>query len=310
MSTVNTKTTIRGSSASINDLLQLRFEAQALQVAAKARARSPFVGLINSRFKGRGINFAEVRHYQPGDDIRAIDWRVTARTGKTHTKLFEEERERPVMFLTDLGPNMYFGSKRAFKSVVAAEAAALLAWSALAQGDKVGAVVFDGSEHHEIRPKRSKSCVLQLLHHLAEMTARAPSAQAQENRLNWVLEHARRVCKPGTLVFLLSDFSDPIESYKRHLHLCAQHTEIVAIQITDPMEKELPSSGWYHIGKAQQTASVYTGGKTQRLNYQQQFAAQREILANELAKVAIPLLQLSTHEAVLEPLRQQMARKR
>ncbi len=134
------------------ELIRLRSQASLPGLAPQRRVMTTQTGPYASPFKGRGIDFAEVRAYLPGDDIRNIDWRVTARTGQPHTKLFREERERPVLLLVDLGASMRFGTRVAFKSVLAARAAALLGWAAVGHGDRVGGVVFAGQEHQELRP--------------------------------------------------------------------------------------------------------------------------------------------------------------
>src|SRR6056300_461999 len=150
----------RGAYATLEDLIALRFPAQQLRLARRKKALSALTGPNKSNFRGRGIDFEEVRSYQPGDDIRTIDWRVTARTGSAHTKLFREERERPVLVVVDQRSSMFFGSSHCFKSVLAAQLASLIAWSALDAGDRVGGLVFNGEEHREIRPRRSRKNVL------------------------------------------------------------------------------------------------------------------------------------------------------
>ncbi|HEY6130551.1 MAG TPA: DUF58 domain-containing protein, partial [Halioglobus sp.] len=143
-----------GAYVQLNELIALRFPAQQIKLGRRKRALNSLAGPIKSNFRGRGIDFEEVRSYQPGDDIRTIDWRVTARTGSAHTKLFREERERPVMVVIDQRGSMFFGSTHCFKSVLAAQLASLLAWSALHGGDRVGGLVFNDEGHQEIRPRR------------------------------------------------------------------------------------------------------------------------------------------------------------
>ena len=158
----------RGAHVELDDLIAMRFPARQLRLARRNRALSALAGPNKSNFRGRGIEFEEVRNYQPGDDIRSIDWRVTARTGSAHTKLFQEERERPVLVAVDQRSNMFFGSSHCFKSVLAAQLAGLLAWSALDAGDRVGGLVFNGATHRELRPRRSRKAVLALRAGIAE----------------------------------------------------------------------------------------------------------------------------------------------
>lgn len=154
---------VGGPYTDIGQLTRLRHAAREIDLVAMSKALNPLSGLLTSNFMGRGIDFAEVRVYQPGDDIRTIDWRVTARTGKPHTKLFQEEKERPVLLIVDQSKSMFFGSRVTFKSVIAAQAAALIAWTALEGGDRVGGLVFSDTGHREVRPRRTKRSVLHLL---------------------------------------------------------------------------------------------------------------------------------------------------
>ena len=137
----STQTSGRGIRATLTDLIGLRFEASRMPLPRNIRATHPISGQLRSKIQGRGVDFSEVRLYQPGDDVRSIDWRVTARTNQPHTKLFQEEKERPVLVLIDQGASLFFGSKVRFKSVAAARLGLSIAWSALAEGDRVGGIV-------------------------------------------------------------------------------------------------------------------------------------------------------------------------
>ncbi|MGF1528710.1 MAG: DUF58 domain-containing protein, partial [Candidatus Competibacterales bacterium] len=164
----------------VDDLIELRQQAAAAALPRRQMAHSPRAGTVGSRFRGRGMDFQESRVYQPGDDIRTMDWRVTARTGRPHTKLYTEERERPVFCLVDFSPSMFFGSRRMFKSVAAAKLAALIAWATVAGGDRVGGFLFGGGEHLEFPPRGGRRGVLPLLQGLAWLSqgALAPPAPA------------------------------------------------------------------------------------------------------------------------------------
>src|SRR5699024_2069429 len=160
-------------------------------------------GLRHSAQRGRGMAFAEVRRYQPGDDIRSIDWRVTARRQAPHTKLYEEERERPVLLLCDLGPTLFFASTGAFKQVRCAQLAAILAWLALAGGDQVGGIVFNGSTLSVQRPARRKKSVLRLLDTLATQQRTSLDNTATDTTLDSALGEARRVAHTGSQIFVI-----------------------------------------------------------------------------------------------------------
>ena len=168
----------RGAYSDLADLIALRFPARQLKLTRRNRALNALAGPNKSNFRGRGIDFEEVRNYQAGDDIRTIDWRVTARTGAAHTKLFREERERPVLVVVDQRNGMFFGSRHCFKSVLAAQLASLVAWSALDSGDRVGGLVFNGREHRDIRPRRSRRTALALLSQVVDYNCALPHARA------------------------------------------------------------------------------------------------------------------------------------
>lgn len=158
-----------GIHLSMQELLQYQNKSRLIDLAGKKNIQGKQAGNYLSRSKGRGMEFDEVRHYQTGDDVRAIDWRVTARTGKTHTKLFREEIERPVLIATDLSQTMHFGSKLLFKSVQASHLAALVAWHTKNRGDRLGGLVFRDEQHIELKPRSRKAGVLHYLHALTTL---------------------------------------------------------------------------------------------------------------------------------------------
>jgi uncharacterized protein (DUF58 family) len=226
------------------------------------RVRARDAGILSSPFKGRGMEFEESRPYQPGDDLRSLDWRVTARTGKPFTKLFREERERPVLLCVDYRRSMHFATRGAFKSVIAARAAAALAWSALAHGDRLGGLVYSERDHRELRPRRGQIPVLRLL---GELVAHPAWTQSDRERLEdpqprSALVRLRRVARPGSLVFIFSDFRDlrPGSGSEEALVRIAGHSEIVLFMIHDPLERELPRPDLYRVRDAQASALLDT----------------------------------------------------
>ena len=296
----------RGAYADLNDLIALRFSARQLRLARRNRALSALAGPNKSNFRGRGIDFEEVRNYQPGDDIRTIDWRVTARTGSAHTKLFREERERPVLVVVDQRSSMFFGSSHCFKSVLAAQLASLIAWSALDAGDRVGGLVFNGEEHREIRPRRSRKNVLALLSQVAEYNRNLPlSAASEAGSFAAMLSNLRRIARPGSSLFLVSDFDGASREHAReHLFQLAQHTELTAIACTDPLESKLPRAGKYAVTNGSERSELYTADRKLRSTYQRHFQQQREMLSQDLLRLGIPLLQASTDSAPFSLLQQ------
>jgi len=288
-----------GAYADLSALIALRFSAGQLQLWRRKRALSTLAGPNKTNFRGRGIDFEEVRAYQPGDDIRTIDWRVTARTGSAHTKLFREERERPVLIAIDQRNSLFFGSRHCFKSVLAAHLASLIAWSALDNGDRVGALVFNDRGHREIRPRRSRKTVLAILSEIVAYGQQLPLQEsATGESFTDMLSQLRRVARPGSSIYLISDFHGAGETRAReHLYQLAKHAEITALACRDPLEQQLPRAGTYAVTDGEQRTQLNTAEHSLRTAYQQQAMAHSEQLAADLQRLGIPLLELSTADA-------------
>ena len=245
--------------------------AELIGLSQKSRGLSLKSGMISavqagdyqSAFKGRGMEYDESRLYQAGDDIRNIDWRVTARTGKAHTKLFCEERERPVHIWIDFRAPMFFATRGKFKSVIAAELASLFAWTANRQGDRVGGVVFSDSVHHELKPQRGKSAVLRLIKQLVEHPAWQQDYvnEDEQQGMSRSLINLRRMTRPGSLVILLSDFRGFDEESRSHLIRLRQHNELIMVHIYDWLEAFMPPSGSYRIRNGEQELVFDTNNK-------------------------------------------------
>lgn len=279
----------------LDRLLSLRFPARHLDIRRRRKALAQLSGGQRSNFRGRGLEFDEVRSYQPGDDIRAIDWRVTARTGEAHTKLFHEDRERPVLLVVDQRAGMRFGSRNCFKSVLAAELAALLAWSALDANERIGALITHDGEHRELRPRNSRRAVLALLSALAEP---APASTGDVLPFHEVLRTTRRLARTGSSVFVLSDFADADEAAAREqLFQLARHTEITALQLSDPLEATLPPAGVYAVTDGRERCSLDTADRRVRERFDAQTLAQRHTVNALLQKLGIPRIEVSTEDA-------------
>ncbi|MBA6411986.1 DUF58 domain-containing protein [Parahaliea sp. F7430] len=288
-----------GAYVDLATLIAQRFYAVQLQLWRRKRALSALAGPNKSNFRGRGIDFEEVRAYQPGDDIRSIDWRVTARTGDAHTKLFREERERPVLIAIDQRNSQFFGSQHCFKSVLAAHIASLIAWSALANGDRVGALVFNEQQHREIRPRRSRKTVLAILSEIAHYNQLLPLKNIHSaNSFSDMLSQLRHVARPGSSIYLISDFQGANETRaQKHLYQLAQHTEITAFACSDPLERELPQAGLYAVTDGQRRTQLNTADKTLRKNYAQSARIRADNLTASMQRLGIPLLELSTSDS-------------
>jgi uncharacterized protein (DUF58 family) len=257
------------------DLLRLRPAGEALQLTAP-RVRIAAAGGHLSPYKGRGVEYDESRPYQAGDDLRTIDWRVTARTGKPHTKVFREERNRPVFVWLDLRRPMLFATRGAYKAVRAAEAAALIAWSAVAHGDRLGGLVFSESEHHELRPALGFRSALRLLQRIASDSLWTPAAAAAgEVDAGHALQRLARVARPGSVLFLISDFRALGDDAERYLRQLAGHCDLQLVQIFDPLEAELPPPGRYRIESGSRSFAIETTNEALRRRYRERFEARR-----------------------------------
>ncbi len=285
----------QGVTVTLHDLMRLREPAARLGYTPQDFARAWGSGNDLSAFRGRGMAFAEVRRYVPGDDVRTIDWRVTARTGQPHTKLFQEERERPVVLVVDQSAAMHFGTRRAFKSVAAAEAAALLAWSATERGDRIGGMVFADAQHHEFRPTRGHRGTLRFLRGLAQMSAAAPMPTAEPA---WIeaLKRTQRIARPGTWICVISDF----EGAERHPELettliqLNRHCELAFILVFDPLEKELPPPGLYSFSDGQHLAVLDSAMSELRRQHRARFDARCEQLKRWRQRLGLKFIELPT----------------
>jgi len=215
-----------------------------IEIRSRSLVNDVFAGEYHSVFKGRGMEFAEVREYLPGDDIRAIDWNVTARTGTAHVKKFDEEREQTVMFLVDASHSLDFGTVRRMKGEIAAEIAAVLAFSAIRNNDKVGAIIFTDRVELFIPPKKGKKHVLRVIR---EMLFFRPEGRRTD--VGGALDYLSRVVRRRAVVFLLSDFVSP--DYTRPLRVANRRHDLVAITIGDPAEDAIPAVGLVHFVDAE-----------------------------------------------------------
>jgi uncharacterized protein (DUF58 family) len=229
------------------ELLALRGVARSFSLRASAAARALLLGSHHGANRGRGLEFEEVRPYVPGDDSRSIDWRVTARRGRLHTKLFREERARPVWLLVDLQPGMFFGSRTQLKSEVAVRAAALLAWAAAANGDRVGAIIVNGRDTLCLRPRAREAGVLPILNGLLAGQPRGPAAPLPESCAE-ALRTLGPLVHPGSLVLGLSDFAAASSSAEALWAALAAHSECRLFWITDELERQGLPAGRFRAG--------------------------------------------------------------
>ena len=216
--------------------IEILKKVRLLEIQTRHLVNDIFGGEYHSAFKGMGMEFAEVREYQPGDDIRDIDWNVTARTGKPFIKKFDEERELTVMLMVDVSASGYFGSGENFKSDLMVELASILSFSAIKNNDKVGLILFSDQIEKFIPPNKGKSHVLRVIRELIYY-----KTEDKKTNLSEALEYSLKALKRKSVIFFLSDFLD--EGYETSLKLINQKHDLICIQLTDPSEIEIPDLG-------------------------------------------------------------------
>jgi uncharacterized protein (DUF58 family) len=283
---------------SLKTLIALAKPASSLNLR-HTQLRSRQSGAYVSRFKGRGMEFDEARLYQPGDDIRSIDWRVTARSGKTHTKLYREERERPVFISVDNRLAMHFATRGVFKSVLAAKLAGLLAWAAEYHGDRIGGQIFSEHECRELKPQNGTHAVLRFLNALVK----PQNPLDKEFTLEQVLARLNQHARPGSLVYIISDFRGINDQAETHLAKLSEHCEVVLIFIYDPLESSLPTKGRYRFTDDHRDVVVDTSDQQRLSSYQQRFVQRLQRLELFAKKRGLVFIQCSTVEDPVDCLR-------
>ncbi len=292
-----------GVYADLDELIRLQFKVYGVSFLPRQPVQSLLAGRRASRLRGRGLDFEEIRCYIPGDDIRTMDWRVTARTQKPHTRVYTEERDRPVLQVVDQRLSMFFGSQAAMKSVTAAEVAAMGAWRTFSVGDRVGALVFNDREAHEIPPHRSRQRVMQILKTVVEMNhALRVDGDIEPNpaMLNRVLERVLHLAKHDYLVGIISDFSGADEETKNAVTRLAAHNDVIALFIYDPLEARLPSFGKVIVSEGDLQLEVDTGDARFRERFSEQFESTLKTARNLMLKRGIPVLPIHTGGGVRE----------
>jgi uncharacterized protein (DUF58 family) len=299
--------------SNLKTLLAIARAGEALPLKA-VDIRALHSGGYTSPFKGRGMEFDETRPYQPGDDIRNLDWKVTARTGKAHTKLFREERERPVLLWLDLRQPMFFATHGVYKSVIASIASSLLAWGAITNRDRVGGLIFSEDSHHEIKPGGGKAAVFRLLQTLCRHPGwrskpANPDTPAEDSARKALLR-LRNVTRPGSLIFLLSDFRGFTPPLETHIASLARHNDIVLVHIFDPIEAELPPPGRYTLSAGNREINLDTADPAVRDRYRRRFESGREYLRSLCARYKMFYLACKTDDDPVRVLQTGLGLKR
>lgn len=294
-------------------LIRLNGPARAIALDV-VRVNSLQTGAYVSHFRGRGMEFDESRPYQPGDDPRSIDWRVTARSTTAYTKLFREERERPVLVVTDLRSNMHFATRGCFKSVNASRAAALISWAAHHRGDRLGGLIFGDTTHWELKPRLGRQAALRYVHQLVSHPDWEHRVQDQgadaEAPLTQAMSALRRVARPGSLVVILSDFLGFSRAAQSYLSSVARHNEVLALFLNDPLERQLPPPGRYRLVSRDSELAIDTFAKAARDDYREAFDSRRLQLEAFCQRYGVHLMPLSTEDDPITALQTALGKRR
>lgn len=300
----------------LQQLISMQQQARDLAVRRKY-IRSTLSGAHLSRLRGRGMEFDEVRVYQAGDEVSSIDWKVTARKGVTHTKIFREERERPVLMCVDYRASMFFATQGVLKSVLATQAAALLAWHGVAQGDRLGGLLFSDDEHHEVKPARGRNGVLKWLHACTHAKAwerqnirqtASTAASIHSNALQEATARLRRVSKPGSLIYIFSDFRGLNDGVVSNLGQLARHNDVVLLSVSDGIEESFPNQGAYPVFDGEKYRMCYANDTLQQ-HLQQLFEQRMTTLSTLQKQHGIQHIRLNTSDDVVEKIRAQVWQK-
>ena len=306
----------KGIYADLEALIGVRSSARLINFRAGVRSSATMDGSYLSNARGRGMEFAEVRPYQAGDDIRTIDWRVTARTQSTYTKLFQEEKERPVYLLVDQRSSMFFGSRRQFKSHLTALLASVLAWGAFDNGDSLGAIVFNDETQENLRPKRGKKATLRFLNALADFNLKlnadfsrpslaktsaaetSPAETGHPATLGDLLLEFRRITRPGSLIYVISDFHDIDQQCEQNLSMLSRHCDVELLHIYDPLETSLPAKVRLNISDGLQRCLIDTRDAATQRDYENEWQTFNASLAAQAMRARARLNHLSTAVAL------------
>ena len=264
-------------------------QVRRVEIATRGLVNDVFSGEYHSVFKGRGMNFAEVREYQYGDDIRSIDWNVTARTGTPFVKVFDEERELTLMLVVDVSASGEFGSQSRMKGEVAVEICAVLAFSAITNNDKVGLIIFSDRIEKFVPPRKGRRHVLRVLRELLYFR---PEGRGTD--VAGVLEYLARVVRRRAVVFVVSDFFDT--GYQKALAVAGRRHDTIVIRMGDPRERELPAVGYIELEDAEtgELLTVNVSDPAFREAFDREVTETRTALEREFRKTGIDVIEIST----------------
>lgn len=292
----------RGVYADLGDLIALEYRARGFSLLPRQPVHSLLTGRHASRMRGRGLDFSEIRAYRPGDDVRSIDWRATARLARPHVRIFNEERDRRTLLVVDQRLSMFFGSRVAMKSVTAAELAAAAAWRVVQVGDRIGAVVFDDRDSRAVKPRRNRRAVLQIFHEIVAKNRAlnvGGAITAVPGMLNTTLRSVAGLVRHDDTILVISDFDGADAETRKLVSEMALHNDVLAALVHDPLQSALPDAGQVTVtdGRAQLALDLGHAASRDRV-----LEMSRRRLADVLSwdrELGIPVLAISTaHDPV------------
>ena len=289
--------TTSGISVEVDDLVRVRSQLAGIYLKNIQRRTSFRSGAREARLRGRGMEYEESRAYVFGDDVRTMDWRVMARTGEAHTKVFAEEKERRYLLAVDLSASMYFGTKYSYKSWTAAHTCAYLSWLAHEAGDRVGSLVVSPKDHYELRPGKTRSGLLGLFHRLAELS-KISQPPCQPGRLNFLLMELHRVTTPGTIITLVSDCISVDEETAELLSQLVKHNDVNIFWIHDEIELNSWPQGSYPVRTAEREFDLDLTTSSASRWLDQQLRSHREQVETLATQLAIPLFPICCNRAL------------
>lgn len=297
---------VPGVYVDLNELIALDRRERRVSFLPRQPVRSLLSGRYASRMRGRGLNFEEIRDYRSSDDVRSIDWKVTARLQKPHVRVFNEERDRQALLVVDQRLSMFFGSRLAMKSVTAAQAAAIGAWRILNVGDRIGGVVFNDHDIVEVRPQRSRRNVLQLLSHVVvknQALGVGRSITSVPAMLNRALDQARHLALHDTTVIIISDFDGADTATRQTVGHLAQHNSVVALLVHDPLQSDLPPSARMTVTDGELQIMLEVGRESVRKSIQEATEARLRNVFAWTREIGVPVLPLSAAEDTAQQIR-------
>jgi len=300
-----------GAYAELDSLIALQFKTGGFTLRHNQPVHSLLFGRRASHVRGRGLDFEELRSYVAGDDVRSIDWRVTARMRKPYVRVYSEERDRPTMLVVDQRINMFFGSRVSMKSVIAAEVAALAAWRVFHQGDRIGAFIFNGDATEEVRIRRSRATVLRILDRMVYqnrlLRADSPS-QPKPGRLNEIIEAVARVCRHDALIIIASDFDGADQTTRDLLLHLSRSNDVICCLTYDPLAVHLPPAEQLIVSDGELQVELSLGKEKMRKSILDASDTRLRFILSWQHEIGVPVLPISTAEDVSQQLRHLLGR--